>query len=403
MTRDTKQTTKLNDTEKSKLEKLAEAHDCNQSALMRQWIEESWEENFGDVHPDAFDRHDMDIGAIVSGEVDPGEVEDKFKMDGEQTPSVPAADGGLGAAVSPASHTPTQTPTGLAKAGPALSWDELKEAVERHWDPDEGDEDGEESTVGFEIHPDRVEPESLKNNHEVCAKIITGILRHEQDVIAGPLIEQRIEDYLGHKVTRADYESGLEYKINQYKPQIIGHLEDHPNITVETYYASEQTLKDQLPSYVEDLIDELHSNTAPDLETWLEETRNLEVGRMEFEDYDDWLEALRQYRVAIAKLSGVLAHGQFGDILEEKLDYPEEHYDDAASYLVSVMRGAKDDYTNASEHARYVVINEYADLDDGYRLDLDETETATIDFGTRENADGQMPLGERFTVIGENL
>lgn len=389
-TRDNKFTIKLSDVEKQVVEKLSDAYDCSQSAAARMLFSTHYQELFGEIHPEAFDRHDMDMAEILRGEIDPDEVDDELKMTGESTPQVPAADGGLGASVTPASHTPTQTPTDLEKAGPALSWDELKDAVDSHW--------GEE----FEIHPDRVEPERLKNSHDVCAKIIAAVLRHEQDVIAGPLIEQRIEDYLGHKVTRADYDSGLEYKIDQYKPQIVEHLQDHPNITVETYYATPETVENELPRYVENLIDELHSNCATDVETWASRNRNMEVEQMGFEDYDDWLEALKEYRMSIEKLSGVLQNGQFGDALKENLDFPDEHYDDAPAYLASVLAGMKDTYRRAPEHARYVVSTEYADLDGG-RLDIDETDKASLDFAPYENDDGRMPLEERFTLIAKNL
>lgn len=398
MTRDTKQTTKLNDTEKGKLEKLAEAHDCNQSALMRQWIEESWEENFGDVHPEAFDRHDMDIGAVLSGEVDPGEVEDKFKMDGEQTPSVPAADGGVGAALSPASHTPTQTPTGLAKAGPALSWDELKEAVDRHWDPDE--DDGEESTVGFEIHPDRVEPETLKNNQNVTPKILTAIIRSEEDVVPEVLIEQRIEDYLGHKVTRADYDAGLKYKINQYKPLIIDLLEAHPGTRTDMHYASADAAEDDLPRFVTNTLESLQENQhVLDINEWAEE-KDLHKHQIQGKEIELWLENVTAFRHDLLDIKRVYKDPAFIEMLiGSDIDYPEDSYQDPVKWLKAVCESWLEQYAEVDPRARYAAVHTVRETDDELLSpEIDEPAEAVSAFDS-----GETPAPVQFAKIRDTV
>ncbi|QCW05309.1 hypothetical protein [Natrinema pallidum] len=387
-TRDNKFTLKLNDLEKQRLEKLADAYDCNQSALLRQYINGGWDALFGETHPEAFDRHDTEMGDVLSGEIEPDEIDDELKIDGESPPQIPAADGGAGAAVSPGSHTPTQTPQDLAKAGPALSWDELTEAIETHW----GD--------GLEIHPDRVEPETLKNNRDMGAKIIAGIIRSEEDVVPEVLIEQRIEDYLGHKVTRTDYDAGLEYKIDQYKPLIIDYLEAHPGTRTDLHYVSPGAAEGDLPSFVTNTLESLQENQhVLDINEWAEENDLLEH-QIKSKEIELWLENVTAFRHDLLDLKRVYKNPAFIEILiESDIDYPEDSYQDPVKWLKAVCESWLEQYAEVDPRARYAAVHTVRETD-GELLspEIDEPAEAVSAFDS-----GDAPAPVQFAKIRDAI
>lgn len=124
---------------------------------------------------------------------------------------------------------------------------------------------------------------------------------------------------------------------------------------------------------------------------------------MAYEDYNDWLTELKEFRIALAELDEIVRRGHFGDVLKGRLDYPAEHFNDAPEYLVSLLRGMKETYAQTPEHARYVVTTEYADLDEQYQLEIDTPEQAVVDFDANANGAGEMPLEKKFSVIARNL
>ncbi|QCC57279.1 hypothetical protein [Natrinema thermotolerans] len=383
-TRDNKFTLKLTDLEKQKLEKLAKAYDCNQSALLRQYINGGWDSLFGETHPESFDRHDMEMGDLLSGEIEPGDVDDELQMDGESPPQIPAADGGAGAAVSPGSHTPTQTPQDLAQAGPALSWDELKAAVDEHWGPE------------LEIHPDRVEPETLKNNQNVTPKLLAGIIRSEEDVVAEVLIEQRIEDYLGHKVTRADYEAGLAYKIGQYKPLIIDYLEAHPGTRTDLHYASPDAAEEDLPSFVTNTLESLQENQhVLDITEWAAENDLLEH-QIQGKEIELWLENVTAFRHDLLDLKRVYKDPAFIEMLiDSDIDYPEDSYQDPVKWLKAVCESWLEQYAEVDPRARYAAVHTVRETD-GELLspEIDEPAEAMSAFDS-----GETPAPVQFAKI----
>lgn len=388
MTRDNKFTIKLSDVEKQVVEKLSDAYDCSQSAAARMLFSTHYQELFGEIHPEAFDRHDLDIKAVLHGEIDPEEIDDKYRMDSDSTPSVPAADGGIGTSVSPASHTPTQTPTDLAKAGPALSWDELRDAVDRHWSSDEDDED---SHPGFEIHPDRVEPERLKNNRNVCAKILAAIIRSESDAVSLELIEQKVEEYLGHKITRADYERGLEYKIDQYEPLIREHFVSHPNEDDGRQYTTPETRDNEIPNLASITIADLEDKIAAvDFDTWRK--TNVEGAEATVADVRNWVEDLADYRESIATLSAITTEEQFRDaLMDSNLEHPDE-YNDPVHYVSSVTSDRMQSYGSANAFSRYVASNTLLELDDERVVDVDRPQAPVVKFETGESMDEDEQL-----------
>lgn len=381
--RNTRISIKVNDVEKKQIEALAEVYDCSQAAAARMLVTNTYDELFGSIHPEALERHDVSIDAIVRGELDPEDVDDALKMDSDGPAQVPAADGGSVARMAAASHSPTITPQELADSGPTLSWSELKDAIDRHWGPE------------LEIHPDRVEPETLKNNRDLVSKILSGILRSESDVVVDMLIEDRIREYLTHQVTRHDTEAGLEYKIDQYKPLILERLEAHPGTRTESYYASPGAVERDLPTFVENTLESLHENQyVLDIESWAEYNKidELTVGNLE-----QWLGEVADYRQDLIDLKQVRKDPMFIDMLmnSDEIDYPEEAYNDPIHWLKNATQGWKDEYTDVDPYARYAAVHTIRDVDDGLlEKDVDTSAEALEAFDG-----GDAPIAKQLALV----
>jgi|GEM_PF-2318674 len=323
MTRDNKQTTKLSDVEKSMLEVLSEGHDCSQSAYIRDIIVERWKENCGDVHPKIFNRHDMDIEAFLRGEIDPDEVNDGFKMDGDSPAKVPASDGGVGAAVSPGNHTPTQTPVDLAKSGPELTYDELKDAVTKHWDDD------------LEIHPDRVraseavefltddcedyseDPYALKSSRATVSKVLAGILRTHGDEVPEQIVEETILKYTSHQITRADKKAGERYKVERYTEALVERYEyliPHPDPLKDMYYTSEAAAKEHLGKEITETIEKLIDQSSWVLDP---KAHAQEQQVNPKKDPSEWINDLASFRQRLGYLHAVRESEYWASLLTE--------------------------------------------------------------------------------------
>lgn len=380
-TRDTKLTIQVSDLEKKQVEVIAETYDCSQAAAGRMLFSNAYTDLFGEIHPEALERHDVDLDALVRGEIEPDEIDDDLKMDTDRSPKVPAADGGLSVSMSPSSHSPTHTPQDLATSGTALSWDELKTAVDRHWSDE------------LEIHPDRVEPVVLKNNRDVVSKILAGILRSEQDYIVDALIETRIKDYLENQVRRADKEAGLEFKIEQYKPLIIDHLEAHPGTRTESYYASPNAVEQDLPSFVENTLESLQENQhVLDVEDWASE-KGIPTRQIKGKEIEMWLEELSGFRHDLLELERVRKDPTFIDVImgSDDVDYPEDAYDDPIQWLKSVCESWTGQYTEIEPRARYAAVHTVRDSDQEL-LDenIDRPDEAVSAFEDEDAPDGKQ-------------
>lgn len=345
--RDTKLSIHVTDLEKKQIEALAEIYDCSQAAAGRMLFTNAYNDIFGQIHPEALERHDVDIDALVRGEIDPDDVDDELKMDSGEAPKVPAADGGMSVTMSPSSHSATQTPNGLAKTGTELSWDELRSVVKSHWNDE------------FQIHPDRVGTDVLKSSREMSAKILAAILRSEEDVIVDHLIEERIEEYLGHQIDRPEdeYDEALQWKMNRYKPLIIDHLEAHPGTRTNLHYASPDAAERDLPAFVENTLESLQENKdVLDYNEWADEDDVLET--------ELWLEALADFRHDLIDLKRLRREPAFIEaLMDSDIDYPDGSYSDPIHWLKSVCESWMDQYTDVDPLARYAAVHTVHETD----------------------------------------
>ncbi|WP_440767481.1 hypothetical protein [Natronorubrum sp. DTA7] len=366
--------------------------DTSQSAGLKHAAFQAYFENAGNIHPGAIlsdELEEISADAILAGEIAADDLPDEYTLEGETDAFDLDDQDNRGRANS---YTPTFTPDDLANEGRSLTWSELKDAVDRHWGPD------------LEIHPDRVKAERLKRNRKFNAKVIAGVLRSQVDVVPHALIDDRIEEYLGHQIERADYDDGLRYKISKHKDLVIDHLEAHPNVTIESYYASQDALETELPSYFDQVLEDLEESYAPTPEAWRKRNLVMEGSLTnEFEPMDDWLTALAEFRKNLAKLPAFIGHGKYMPVLEDHIEYDEEQFEDVGRYIHHVFERMKGIYASAPEHARYVVWNEYIDYDGAAELSFDQTTQSVLDFKPYENDDGRMPLEDRFKVVAKNL
>ena len=376
-TRDTKVSIHVSELEKKQIEAVATVYDCSQAAAGRMLFSSAYEDIFGSIHPDALERHDVDVDALVRGDLDPEEVNDELKMDRDGTPKVPSADGGLASAVEPSSHSPTQTPQDLAENGPALSWEELREVVNRHWDDE------------LRIHPGRVGTEVLKQKPEISSKVLAAMLRCEEDVIVDDLIETRIEEYLSHHIDSHDYESALQYRITTYKPKIIEHLEAHPGTRTDLHYASTDAVERDLPNFVTNTLESLQENQdVLDYDKWADEDDLLET--------ELWLEALADFRHDLLDLGRVYKDPTFIQaLIDSDIDYPEESYDDAIQWLKAVCESWLDQYTEVDPLARYAAVHTVHETDP----ELLETEIDRAAEAISAFNDGEAPAQTQFAKI----
>lgn len=356
--------------------------DCSQSAGLKHVAKEFYSRVAGDIHPRAIRDGAVDVSALMAGEIEPEDVDEKYRTGGDGPAQVPQADGGAVQPAAAPSYTPTYSPQDLATSGVALSWDELKDAVDQHWSDE------------LQIHPDRVKPEVLKNNQKVTAKILAAVIRHEADAVSDTLIEQKIEDYLGGQVRRADYESGLRYKINQYEPLIREHFASHPNEDDGRQYTTESARKDGIPHLVSLTERSLNDNIAAvDFDTWRKS--NVEGGDATVGDVVNWIEDLAEFRSDLETLSAIVTERPFQQALQASdLEHSEE-YEDPMHYVSSVLKKRLKSYESADPFARYVAVKEILELEDDDLRDEDLDSKAVVKF---ETGDQTPKSGQLATV-----
>ena len=385
-TRDTNVTTAVNSAERQMFRNLANAYDCSGAAVRRMLAERAHRELFGDLHPEAVPRHDVDVDAILAGELDPEELPDELKVDGDEPVQIPTTDGGVATAPTPSSYTPTYTPQDLADGGVELTWSELKGAVERHWSPD------------LEIHEDRVrnggevdvaddgkydhDDYALRANQTVVAKIITGILRSHGDVVTETVVEAKILQYTDHQISRANTSAGKRYKKETYKELLVdelGYLIPHPDPLRDDYYTSEKVAKEQFAEEVEETIAELVDKT------WVLDPREhvQQTGVAVKEDPTEWLEDLADYRQGLGFLEAITADEYWSDVLEE-MDGPLGEYPHARIAAAKTYNEYLQAYVTVNEWARFAVGNEMLDLESD---DVLTDEVSTGDDWKEVNAD----------------
>lgn len=350
-------TIQVNDLQKKKVEQVAAAYDCSQSAAGRLLFEQAYNELFGTIHPDALERHDVDTDALVSGDLEPEAIDDDLKLEGDEPASVPTTDGGTTQRVQPSSYTPTYTPQDLACSGPALEWDELKDAVDSHWGPE------------LSIHPDRVDKDAntLRANVAVSAKIIAALIRAEHDEVSEQFVDAKILEYTEHQIRRADTEAGREYKTEQYRPYVLEQFIDHPDPTSDTYYTSPCAMERTLASEVADAIDQLEETQfVLDPQAHVQQT-----GTKVKEDPTEWLADLAAYRETLGLLHAVRNDERALDMLRDQED---ELFPDAPNAMVGLREAfvpALEAYTTVNEYARFVVAHTILELEIGEGMDAE--------------------------------
>ena len=315
-------TIQVNDRQKKQVERVAQAYDCSQSGAGRLLFEQAYNDLFGSIHPDALDRHDVDFDALVSGELEPDAIDDDLKMDSDGPAKIPTADGGTMARVQPTSYTPTYTPQDLATSGTELTWDELKDAISRHW------------SDTLAIHADRVRPSAqvettadgsyshdeyaLKANQRIVTKILVGMLRSEGDVVTETDIERVIMQYTDHQITRSkqNYKAGKQYKKDTYKPLITDYFVAHPDPLKDEYYTSEAAAEELFRKEVKETIASLVEKTwvLDPKEHAQRETINPK------KDASQWVADLAEFRQGLGFLHAITSEETWSKRLEEMDD-----------------------------------------------------------------------------------
>src|SRR6056297_161716 len=225
---------RLDGEESLKLKALAYDYgSCSQSAVIREYIAEHYDQVFGDLDPDAVDRGaipDDQLRQIINGADARNVVDEEYLVDTDSeadTDDVAASDGGV--MVSPGSYSMTLGPVELAQSGPELTWDKLRGVVadDGHWSDD------------LVIHPDRVPSEELKSSHKYTPRVIVAMLRHKasaHDFIAGWAVDETIDEYLLGLQDRHDEDEGRRYIHTTYRPKIVEHLYETPSPTGDGYF-----------------------------------------------------------------------------------------------------------------------------------------------------------------------
>jgi len=400
-TRDTNVTTAVNSIEKQAFENLADAYNCSQAAMNRMVVLRAHRELFGDIHPKAVPSETIDTEALLNGDLEPEDVDERFRMDGDAPAQVPTADGGIAAQPTPSSYTPTYTPQDLAESGSELTWDELTDALTEHW------------SAELEIHPDRVrasgdvdmigddysnDPYALRASKKPVAKIITGILRSNGDVVPEKLVEAMILQYTEHQITRADEAAGRRYKKSEYKRLLVdefGFLVPHPDPLKDEYYTSEGAAKELFAEEVSETIAELVDTT------WVLDPREhvQQTGVSVKENPSEWLEDLAEFRQGLGFLQAVTSDDTWGDVLEE-LDDPTGKLPNAEIAARKTYNDLLQQYVRVNQWARFAVGHAILDVGDDVLVD----EVSTGDDWKEVNADNPaQPVTEWVTRRDEPL
>ncbi|WP_436348938.1 hypothetical protein [Natronorubrum sp. FCH18a] len=385
-TRETNITTAVNDFEYEVFEKLGDVYDCSKAGANRLIAWETYRNFFGDIHPAALDRPDVDTEALIRGELDPEDVPDEYKMDGDGPAQVPVSDGGVASRSTPSSYTPTYTPQDLSQAGTELTWTELKESVERHWNDDlEIHEDRVRTGGQVDVAPDGTydhDEYALRASQTTVAKILMGLLRSKGGVVPETLVEGMILKYTDHQINRANTDAGKRYKKETYKELLVdelGYLIPHPDPLRDEYYTSEEAAAELFATEVEETIADLVDKT------WVLDPREhvQQTGIAVKEDATQWLEDLADFRQKLGFLQAITSDETWSDRLEEMErsigDFPNARVAAAKMYNELLQ-----EYVRVNQWARFAVANAKLDLEDG---DVLTDEVSTGDDWKQINAD----------------
>ena len=355
-----------NQTEKEMIEALSyDILECSQSAGLKHAAKELYQKNAGNIHPRAIRDGAVDVDALLRGEIDPEDVDEKYRMDGDSPAQVPISDGGVSARARPSSYTPTYTPQDLEESGTELTWDELTDAIAKHWSDElEIHEDrvrssGDVDTVGDDYSND---PYALRASKKPVAKILAGILRSNGDVVPAKLVEAKILQYTEHQITRADEAAGRRYKKSEYKRLLVeefGFLVPHPDPLKDEYYTSEAAAKELFAEEVSETIAELIDTT------WVLDPREhvQQTGVAVKEYASAWLEDLAEFRQGLGFLHAVTSDETWSDVLED-LDDPTGELPTAEIAARKTYNDLLQQYVRVNQWARFAVAHAILDIGD---------------------------------------
>lgn len=354
-------------TEKEMIEALSyDILDCSQSAGLKHAAEKLYRENAGNIHPRAIRDGAVDVAALLRGEIDPEDVDEKYRMDGDGPAQVPVSDGGVAAPARPSSYTPTHTPQDLATAGTELTYDELTDAIGQHWSDD------------LEIHPDRVRASedvdviageydhdeyALRASQTSVAKILTGILRSKGAKVPAEVVEDTILTYTAHQINRADTDAGRRYKVETYTKVLVeklGLIVPHPDPLEDVYYTSEAAAKnlfrDEVVETVQELVDE----------AWLlDPTEHAQREKINpKEDAAQWVADLAAFRQKLGFLHAVRESDRWAEWLA---DLDNDLFDEFPRPQIAVGKTFTEmlnQYLRVNQWARFAAANAVLQVDD---------------------------------------
>ena len=361
-------------TEKELIEALSyDILDCSQSAGLKHAAKQLYTEAVGNIHPRAIRDGAVDVEALLTGEIDPEDVDEKYRMDGDEPAQVPVSDGGVSAPARPSSYTPTHTPQDLATSGTELTWDELTDAVGRHWSDELGiHEDrvrssGDVEIVGEDDYSN--DPYALRASKKPVTKILAGILRSHGDVVPEKLVEAKILQYTEHQISRSDEAAGRRYKKSEYKKQLVEiheFLIPHPDPLKDEYYTSEAAAKELFAKEVSETIADLVDKT------WVLDPREhvQQTGIAVKEDASQWLEDLAEFRQGIGLLHSALEDNDWSELLSE-LDDPLGEWPNVKVAAGKTYNSLLWEYTQVNQWARLAVADAVLGVDNDDVLEDD--------------------------------
>ncbi|OLZ39129.1 hypothetical protein A6E15_19390 [Natrinema saccharevitans] len=371
--RDTNVSVQADPTEKELIEAVSyDILDCSQSAGLKHIAEQFYRQVAGDIHPRAIRDEKVDVQALLNGNLEPEDVDEKYRMDGDSPAQIPTADGGLQVTPTPSSYTPTYTPQDLATTGAELTWDELTDAIGQHWSDDlEIHEDRVRSSGDVEIVGDGKysdDPYALRASKKPVAKILAGILRSNGDVVPEKLVEAKILQYTEHQISRADESEGRRYKKSEYKRLLVkkGHLVPHPDPLRDEYYTSEAAAKERFAEEVKETIADLVEKT------WvLDPTEHVQqTGIAVKENAEQWVRDLAEFRQGLGFLHTLLEDDDWSDRLSE-LDDPLGEWPNAKVAAGKTYNQMLSEYVYVNQWARFAAADAVLELEDDELLEDD--------------------------------
>ncbi|MWG36200.1 hypothetical protein [Halomarina oriensis] len=216
----------MTDAQRDRADALAHVHGTTRSALTRHFYDSTYTETFGLIDP-TFVRDDLlpadVLDGLLAGDLDWQDVDETFyitdatyvetDLDELATPSTPT----------PEFHR-TVGSADLARPGLTLEWDDLKTIVENH-DFDDP------TTAALEIHPDRVEPGTLKRRKKTSGQALAAMARVAADdgvVTRGELIDLVLKQ-LSPGNERHDEVAGKDYLVKEWVPVVGDYLYESPD------------------------------------------------------------------------------------------------------------------------------------------------------------------------------